>query len=77
MCPVSSRQKKKDQDMNILLPQMSINYNKEQRQARAHIESTIGDLKKTFESLAKPWFDSEKQQDYLVSIAAGVHNFEF
>jgi hypothetical protein len=55
---------------------MSINYNRDQRHARARIESTIGELKKRFESLAKPWFESEKQQNYLVSIAAGVHNFE-
>ncbi len=56
LSPVSSRQKKKDQDMNILLlPQITINYNKDQRQAIARIESTIGgELKKRFESLAKP-----------------------
>jgi hypothetical protein len=55
LSPVSSRQKKKDQDMNILLPQITINYNKDQRQAIARIESTIGgELKRRLESLAKP-----------------------
>jgi hypothetical protein len=42
--------------MNILLPKISINYNKDRRQEKALIESTIGgELKKRFESLAKPW----------------------
>jgi hypothetical protein len=55
LSPVSSRQKKKDQDMNILLPQITINYNKDQRQAIARIESTIGgELKRRLGSLAKP-----------------------
>jgi hypothetical protein len=41
---------------------------------RARVESPYGSFKTMFAALGKPFAENEQQHDYLVLIAAGVHN---
>jgi len=50
------------------------NFNRAHSHGRARIQSPFGCMIQKFDSLAKPWSESQNQQDYLVMIAAAVYN---
>ncbi|KAL6075868.1 hypothetical protein QOT17_003178 [Balamuthia mandrillaris] len=50
--------------------------NQELRRLRARVESPFGLWKSKWKALSEPWRESDQQQSYLVTLAAGVHNFE-
>ncbi len=59
-----------------LLSKSQEDYNNKQKGARAVCEGVFGEFKTKFDSLNFAWAESEHQQDYLFSIACGVHNTE-
>lgn len=60
----------------VLLNKKVEDYNNDQKKTRAICESVFGEIKRNFDSLNRAWLESEHQQDFVFSIACGIHNSE-
>ncbi len=70
------RKKKQSQKHSIPLTKKQRKYNIAVKTVRARVENTFGRMKAKFESLRKPWGESDTQLDNLVWLAAGICNVE-
>lgn len=57
-----------------VLTQAQQTWNSHISDIRSRIESTFGHSKQMFMTLQRPWAERKSQQDYLVTLAIGIHN---
>lgn len=68
------RKRKCGQEQIESLTKEQQRWNDAVKDARARVETPFGIFQMYFKSLTKPWTEDEDQLDYLIKIAAGVHN---
>lgn len=72
--PKPSKKRKRDEEDIAVLTTQQVRWNRAVRSARARVESPFGIFQSLFRALENPWPEDKSQLEYLVFIAAGIHN---
>lgn len=71
----TSRNDPEDEGRRVsVLTQAEQKWNSEVSKIRSRIEAPFGHVKRMFNLLSTPWMERKSQQNWLVTLAVGVHN---